>query len=84
MNCPVSGKIRVTIKYFGWLAAELGQKIEVEAQEGATVRDVVRLPDGVKIDDLIVLVNGATGKPDSRLRDGDVVSIMPHISGGKY
>ncbi len=82
MSRAMPGRIRVTIKYFGWLAAEQGQKVSVEVEESARVRDVVRLPEGVKLEELIILVNGSPGRPDTRLRDGDVVSVMPHISGG--
>jgi len=56
--------------------------VVVEAAEGARVRDVVRLPKGVRLEEFIVLVNGSSAGPDTPLRDGDTVSVMPHISGG--
>ena len=75
---------RVKVKYFGYLADYAGgREVEVEAPEGARVRDVVRLPEDVRIEDIVVLVNGKPADPDRRLEDGDTVSVLPHISGGR-
>ncbi len=75
---------RVRIKYFGYLADYAGApEVEVDAPEGARVRDVVRLPPDVRLEDVVVLVNGRPASPNQELRDGDTVSVLPHISGGR-
>ena len=74
------GKARV--RYFGFLAGEMGREVEVEVGDGARVEDVIRLPEGMSLDDVVVLVNGVAAKKGQLVRPGDVVSVMPHISGG--
>ncbi|MEB3774883.1 MAG: MoaD/ThiS family protein [Desulfurococcales archaeon] len=70
------------VKYFGFLAGEYGREVTVEVGDGARLEDVVKLPEGYSIDDMVVLVNGKPVKKDYIVRPGDVVSVMPHISGG--
>ena len=75
------GKVRV--RYLGYLSEYAGgREVEVEVGEEARVVDVVKLPPDVSPDDLIFLVNGRPAKPSDTVRPGDVVSVMPHISGG--
>jgi len=75
---------RVRVKYFGYLADYAGApEVEVDAPPGARVRDVVKLPPDVSIDDVVVLVNGRPASPDQELGEGDTVSVLPHISGGR-
>lgn len=73
---------RARVRYFGFLAGEMGKEVEVEVGEGAPLEEVVRLPQGLSIDDVVVLVNGVSAKKGQVVRPGDVVSVMPHISGG--
>jgi molybdopterin converting factor small subunit len=72
----------VTIKYFGWLLSEIAPELKVEVRGGERIRDIVKLPRDVSIDDLIILKNGQTAKPDDPVNEGDVISVLPHISGG--
>ncbi len=72
----------VTIKYFGWLSSEIAPQVKVEVKGGERIRDIVKLPEDVSIEDFILLKNGQTAKPDDPVEDGDVISVMPHISGG--
>ncbi len=75
--------MKITVKYFGYLADYGGgREVVVEAPEGARVRDVVRLPPGISLEELVILVNGKPARPDTVLKNGDVVSVLPHISGG--
>ena len=75
--------MRVRVRYFGYLAEYAGvREEEVEAPEGSRVVDVVKLPPDVSVEEVILLRNGLPAKPGERLRDGDVVSVLPHISGG--
>jgi sulfur-carrier protein len=65
-------------------AAEAGAKIliEVGAQPGLRVRDVVQQqgisPDAIQI----ILINGKRGTLDSPLADGDRLSLFPQLGGG--
>jgi len=75
--------LRVRVKYFGYLAEHAGSReVEVEVPDGSRIADVVRLPSDVSIEEVILLRNGLPAKPHERLRDGDLVSVLPHISGG--
>lgn len=75
--------MRVTVRYFGYLAEYAGGREKIlEVGEGSRVRDVVTLPPGVSLDDLVLLKNGRPAYPDDELSDGDTVSVLPHISGG--
>ncbi len=70
------------MRYFGYLADYSGREVVLDVVEGVKVKDVVRLPSDVNIEDVVILVNGKPAKPDTPLKDGDVVSVLPHISGG--
>jgi len=74
--------LAVTIKYFGWLSSEIAPEIKVELKGKKRIREVIRLPDETDIEDLILLRNGRTARPDDFVEDGDLISVMPHISGG--
>ena len=75
------GKVR--IRYYGYLAGEIDGEVEVEIpDEGAAIRDIVKLPSGVDINELVLLVNGKPAKPDTRVKPGDSIAVMPHIGGG--
>ncbi len=74
----------VEVRYFGYLADHAGGPVvRVRVEGEARVADVVRLPEGVGFDDVIILVNGVPAGPDRIGRPGDRVSVMPHISGGQ-
>ncbi len=75
------GKVR--IRYYGYLAGEIDGEVEVEIpDEGAAIRDIVNLPSGVDINELVLLVNGKPAKPDTRVKPGDSIAVMPNIGGG--
>ncbi len=76
----VVGKVKV--RYLGYLADYAGREVEVEVEGEARVRDVVKLPPDVDPEELIYLVNGRPARLDTPVKPGDVVSVMPHISGG--
>lgn len=72
----------VRIKYFGYLAEKLGREREVEVEEEARILDIIELPAGTNPDNLVYLINGLPAKPDSKVKPGDVISVLPHVSGG--
>ena len=76
-------KGEVKVKYLGYLSEYAGgREVVVEVDGEARVLDVVKLPPDINPDDLIFLINGRPAKPGDRVKPGDVVSVMPHISGG--
>jgi molybdopterin converting factor small subunit len=73
---------KVTVKYLGYLSDLYGRQVEVEVDGPRTLRDIVKIPEGVDPDELIYLINGRPAKLDDKVKPGDVVAVMPHISGG--
>jgi hypothetical protein len=65
--------LAVTIKYFGWLSSEIAPEITLDFKSGKRIRDIVKLPEDVDIEELIILKNGKTAKPDDLVEDGDVI-----------
>jgi len=74
---------RITIKYLGYLAERLGYREKaVDIERETRIIDIIELPEGADPSQLIFLVNGIPTKPESKVKPGDTVSVMPHISGG--
>jgi MoaE-MoaD fusion protein len=82
--------MHVTVLYFGVVRERFAQAREeqVSIDEGGTVRQLLeelgaRHPglDGVR-GQLQVAVNEAFATPGERLRDGDVVALIPPVAGG--
>jgi molybdopterin converting factor small subunit len=73
---------KITIVYMGYLAQLAGGREHILETCGTLrVKDVVKIED-LDLEDLIILVNGIAAKPDSTLKPGDKVVVLPHISGG--
>ncbi|MEB3806128.1 MAG: MoaD/ThiS family protein [Desulfurococcales archaeon] len=76
--------MRVIVKYFGYLSEYAGGREQVvDAAEGSRIRDVIKLPPDVSVEDLVILRNGRPAKPDEEVQEGDIISVLPHISGGQ-
>jgi|YelNatPaOPRAMG01_1025707.scaffolds.fasta_scaffold00131_69 molybdopterin converting factor small subunit len=78
--------LKVKVKTYGFIAQKLGSRLELELEEGATVKDLIsKLSEKIKGFDLtqeVVLVNGKAARQDHILNHGDEVTIMPAIVGG--
>ncbi|KYH38200.1 MAG: hypothetical protein AYL28_004450 [Candidatus Bathyarchaeota archaeon B23] len=84
--------MRVRVLIFGEAASRLGRSLDLELDEDATVRSLMGLLAGrvgrpLRVDDgLTVLVNGRNiallDGLETRLRDGDLVVLLPPLSGG--
>ena len=75
----------ITVKLYGLLRIESG--IRQKQLEARTVKEVLAaLADcGIPKKDLdgcVVLVNGASAKKQTKLRDGDLVVLMSPVAGG--
>lgn len=83
--------MRVTIKLYATLgdylpAGSKGNRVDIEAAEGATLAEVLQpfsLPPKLTH---LVLVNGVFVPPEARaataMQEGDVLAVWPPIAGG--
>ena len=70
----------VKIKYVAYLAHIYGKREEeVKLKKPVRVRDLVKPKESVEI---IILVNGKVASWDTVVRDDDVITLIPPVSGG--
>ena len=81
--------MRIRILFFGMLKDVVGQsQEELEMPEGSSAADVLahyesRFPRlGVSMSSLALAVNQEYADPDSKLKAGDEVALLPPVSGG--
>jgi len=84
--------MRVKVLVFGELSIHLGWSLDLELEEAATIRSLLKLLSdragkSIKMDDgVTVLVNGSNISLlkglETELRDGDLVVLLPPLSGG--
>jgi molybdopterin converting factor small subunit len=70
------------VRLFATLRKDRGREMMVELGEEWTARAVI---DQLKIDEnevAILMINGRDGLLDTKLIEGDVVSIFPPVGGG--
>jgi len=79
--------MRVSVKLFAQLKQAAGRsELVLELPAGATAADAAaaaarQLP-GLSVTGAMVAVNARYAKPGSRLADGDIVALLPPVSGG--
>ncbi|HSW62360.1 MAG TPA: MoaD/ThiS family protein [Dissulfurispiraceae bacterium] len=74
--------ITITVKFFGPLREKMGENREVTIPESGTIRAAV---EGLSINPqawYLYSVNGEHARADAQLKNGDVLTIIPPISGG--
>ena len=77
---PECGTVKLV--YMGYLAETAGgREQEVEICGEARISEIARLPRD-ELEELVILVNGHAAKPDTTVKPGDKITILPHISGG--
>jgi len=77
--------MRVRVLFFGILKDAFGRESEeVELAESATVADLLRGFRGREVfwDSIAVAVNQEYAKAGDVLKEGDVVALLPPVSGG--
>ena len=80
--------MKVTIKFFASLKEEVGcDEEELELGGGASVSDLLEILRKTRPvlrgdEKFLVAVNGVRSKLDQRLVEGDVVALLPPVSGG--
>lgn len=79
--------MKVAVQLFGPLAEQAGTtRVEVSVA-GATVKDILAAlaaaAPGVKVDASVrFAVNTDYAEPSTRVKEGDVVSLIPPVGGG--
>ena len=78
----------IKIRVYGELSAILGVELVIDEKEGVVKEILKNLLEnkGIKLKDLeqdyVVLVNGKKARMDSKIREGDIISILPIFFGG--
>ncbi|KAA8923023.1 MoaD/ThiS family protein [Thermoplasma sp.] len=80
--------MNVTVKYFAYYRERVGKESErIQIDDGKHISDLIdmlkqRYPEVFNGNALFVARNFRYAEPGEVLSDGDVVAIMPHVSGG--
>ncbi len=60
-----------------------GRRVRIELPPGSILAEVLsRLDITMPVDNILLVVNGRLGDLTSQLNDGDIVHIIPALSGG--
>ncbi|MGA2080864.1 MAG: MoaD/ThiS family protein [Holophaga sp.] len=63
-------------------AAGLVRHLELDLPPGSTLGDLLSRLEILEYDGILLVVNGRTAEPGQGLREGDVVNLIPAVSGG--
>ncbi|QSX07785.1 MoaD/ThiS family protein [Alkalibacter rhizosphaerae] len=74
--------MKLTIKLFATLREGRGKIIDMEVEEGVTIRQVTEELKITEEDVAILLRNGRDATLDDRPAEGDTLSIFPPVGGG--
>jgi len=81
--------MRIKVRLFALHRELLGKNaVSLDVPRGAKVKDlkpllVHKFPAlGKSIKNLAIVLNGSYSNPDSRLKDGDEIALIPPVSGG--
>ena len=71
------------IRLIGYIAETLGYREKNEKLNKPTrLRDVLKLPENISQERLIILVNQLPTSIDTTIKDGDDIVVMPVMGGG--
>jgi len=80
--------VKVTVRFFAHLKEEVGIECEqLELCAGSSINDLVealreRYPSLRNDEKYLIAVNSVRSKLDRRLAEGDVIALLPPVSGG--
>jgi len=85
--------VEIVIKFLSYLSEIVGiKKCLVKVPKNATLKDLINIVKSrwpqlgnVNLEvggQLLLLLNGTTAGPDTKLKDGDEIVILPPASGG--
>ena len=72
----------IEVRLFATLREGRGKKQMMDSAEISVAADIVRRLDIPMEEVAILLVNGFHQKPETPVKDGDVVAIFPPVGGG--
>lgn len=72
----------ITIKCFGTLRTKMASEQKVTISENEPIRDVAERLSIELQPSYLYAVNGRHAEPDTSLHNGDILLIIPPISGG--
>jgi molybdopterin converting factor small subunit len=86
--------LRIKVRFVGSLARKIGREATVELMNGTNLASAVRhisekygfgpidIEGGGNRGYLVILLNGRSPEPSTRLKDGDEISFLPTLAGG--
>lgn len=75
-------KVKIEVRLFATFRVGREKKQFIEFGDICTVREVINKLNIKEHELAILLINGRDGSIESKLMDGDVISIFPPVGGG--
>ena len=72
----------IEVRLFATLRQGRQKVYQVESDSVKTVQDIMDAVDVPRSEVNIMLINGFHQKPETEVKDGDVVSLFPAVGGG--
>ena len=72
----------IEVRLFAGLRQGRQKVYQMEASSAANVQDIMDMLDIQRSEVNILLINGFHQKPETAVKDGDVVSLFPAVGGG--
>ena len=72
----------IEVRLFATLREGRGKKMDLPASDFAVAGDIIRHLEIPMEEVAILLINGFHQKPETAVKDGDIVAIFPPVGGG--
>ena len=72
----------IEVRLFATLRQGRQKVYQVESDSVKTVQDIMDAVDVPRSEVNIMLINGFHQKPETEVKDGDIVSLFPAVGGG--
>ena len=72
----------IEVRLFATLRQEREKTVMLESQGFSTAGDIIEYLDIPAGEVSILLINGSHKTPDTEVKDGDIVSLIPQVGGG--
>ena len=72
----------IEVRLFATLRQGRQKVYQVESGSVKTVQDIMDVVDVPRSEVNIMLINGFHQKPETEVKDGDIVSLFPAVGGG--
>ena len=72
----------IEVRLFATLRQGRQKVYQVESDSVKTIQDIMDAVDVPRSEVNIMLINGFHQKPETEVKDGDVVSLFPAVGGG--